>query len=84
MGGRARGPLGTSLFLLQRVLDVRGAGSARIVKVKGHATDVMVRDGLVRSPDKYSNVQAHDAAEFGRRRYVDVVIPVRSVCARRH
>ena len=59
---------GDLLFLIERMLRIRGLDSVRISKVKGHADEAMVRAGTVRGLDKLGNVGAVVAADFGRRR----------------
>ena len=61
-------PDGDLLFLIDRMLRIRGLGSVRISKVKGHADEAMVRTGTVRGSDKLGNDGSDDAAELGRRR----------------
>ena len=72
-------PDGDLLFLIHRMLRIRGLGSVRISKVKGHADEVMVRAGSVRGLDKLGNDGADEAADFGRRR-----VPRRVIDARRN
>ena len=38
----------STLMELQKVLEERGTATDRVAKVKGHATDVMYREGQVR------------------------------------
>ena len=59
---------GDLLFLIERMLRIRGLDSVRISKVKGHADEAMVRAGTVRGLDKLGNDGADEAADFGRRR----------------
>ena len=61
-------PDGDLLFLIDRVLRIRGLGSVRVSKVKGHADEAMVRAGTVRGLEKLGNDGADEAADFGRRR----------------
>ena len=72
-------PDGDLLFLIHRMLRIRGLGSVRISKVKGHADEAMVRAGTVRGLDKLGNDGADEAADFGRRR-----VPWRVIDARRN
>ena len=68
---------GDLLFLIQRMLHLRGLDTARITKVKGHADEGMVLDGRVRGIDRLGN----DRREVG-----DAVINARrtlsGVCGR--
>ena len=48
-------PDGVLLFLIERMLRIRGLGSVRLSKVKGHADEAMVRTGTVRGLDKLGN-----------------------------
>ena len=79
-------PDGDLLFLIDRMLRIRGLGSVRISKVKGHAVEAMVRTGTVRGLDKLGNDGADEAAEFGRRRVPWWIIDARrnlsGVCSR--
>ena len=59
------------------MLRIRGLGSVRISKVKGHADEAMVRTGTVRGLDKLGNDGADEAADFGRRRVPWCVIDAR-------
>ena len=47
--------------------EALGRGSVTVARVKGHATDLMVAAGQVRSTGKLGNDKAPVAAEFGRR-----------------
>ena len=79
-------PDGDLLFLIERMLRIRGLGSVRISKVKGHADEAMVRTGTVRGLDKLGNDGADEAADFGRRRVPWWIIDARrnlsGVCSR--
>ena len=79
-------PDGDLLFLLHRMLHLRGFPSVRISKVKGHADEAMVRAGSVRGLDKLGNDGADESADFGRRRVPWWVIDARrnlsGVCSR--
>ena len=68
---------GDLLVLIRRMLDLRGLGSVRISKVKGHADEDMVADGRVRALDRLGNNAADEAADFGRRRIGPAVIDAR-------
>ena len=74
------------LFLIERMLRIRGLDSVRISKVNGHADEAMVRTGTVRGLDKLGNDGADEAADFGRRRVPWWVIDARQnlsgVCSR--
>ena len=61
-------PDGDLLFLIERMLRLRGLDTVRISKVKGHADEALVRAGAVRGLDKMVNDGADEAADFGRRR----------------
>ena len=47
------------------MVAVRGPQTVAISKVKGHATDEMVRSGDVRHFDKLGNDRADEAADLG-------------------
>ena len=70
---------GDLLFLIHRMLRLRGFDTVRISKVKGHANEGMVVDGRVRDLDLLGNRAADEAADFGRRR-----VPVHVIDARRN
>ena len=80
-------PDGDLLFLIERMLRIRGLDLVRISKVKGHADEAMVRTGTVRGLDKLGDDGADEAADFGRRRVPWWVIDARrnlsGVCSRR-
>ena len=77
---------GDLLLLIERVLHLRGLDTVRITKVKGHAEEGMVLDGRVREVDRLGNNAADGAADFGRRRFGNLVIDARrnlsGVCGR--
>ena len=77
---------GDLLLLVDRMLRLRGLDSVRVTKVKGHADESMVLDGLVRESDRFGNSAADDAADFGRGRVSNAVIDARrnlsGVCGR--
>ena len=77
---------GDFLFLIERMLHIRGLNTVRISKVKGHADEALVRAGAVRGLDKLGNDGADEAADFGRRRVPWWVIDARrnfsGVCSR--
>ena len=79
-------PDGDLLFLIGSMLRIRGLGSVRISKVKGHADEAMVRTGAVRGLDKLGNDGADEAADFGRGRVPWWIIDARrnlsGVCSR--
>ena len=50
---------GDLLLLIERMLHLRGLGTVRISKVKGHADEGMVLDGRLREVDRLGN----DAAD---------------------
>ena len=70
---------GDLLYLIHRLLCLRGFDTVRISKVKGHASENMVVDGRVRDLDLLGNRAADEAADFGRRR-----VPVHVIDARRN
>ena len=70
---------GDLLCLIDRMLQLRGLGTVKVSKVKGHADDGMVVDGRVRDLDRLGNNAADEAADFGRRR-----VPVHVIDARRN
>ena len=51
--------------LYHRHVIVKGPGSIKITKVKGHATQAMVDEGLVRPAHKAGSDMAYEAAEEG-------------------
>ena len=58
---------GDLIILIRKLLSVRGEGAVCISKVKGHADESLVRSGQVRALDRYGNIRADEAADFGRR-----------------
>ena len=68
------------------MLHVRGLGTVRISKVRGHADEALVRAGTVRDLDRLGINGADEAADFGRRRVPWWVIDARrnfsGVCSR--
>ena len=70
---------GDLLCLIDRMLQLRGLGTVKVTKVKGHADDGMVLHGRVRDLDRLGNNAADGAADFGRRR-----VPVHVIDARRN
>ena len=70
---------GDLLFLIDRMLQLRGLDTVKISKVNGHADDGMVLDGRVRDLDLLGNRAADEAADFGRMR-----VPVHVIDARRN
>ena len=72
-------PDGDLLCLIHRMLVLRGLGTVKVTKVKGHASEDMVVDGRVRGLDRLGNKAADEAADFGRRR-----VPVHVIDARRN
>ena len=65
------------LFLIDRMIRLRGPDTARVSKVKGHADEAMVRSGQVHEGDRLGNCAADEAADFGRRRVGNLVIDAR-------
>ena len=72
-------PDGDLLCLIHRMLQLRGLGTVKVTKVKGHADESMVLEGRVRNLDRLGNKAAGGAADFGRRR-----VPVHVIDARRN
>ena len=74
------------LFLIERMLHIRGLNTVRISKVKGHADEALVRAGAVRGLDKLGNDGADEAADFGRGRVpwwvIDAWRNLSGVCSR--
>ena len=68
---------GDLLFLIDRMIHLRGPDTVRVSKVKGHVDEAMVRNGQVREADRLGNCAADEAADFGRRRVSNVVIDAR-------
>ena len=69
---------GDLLIIIERMIQLRGAQSLKITKVKGHADEDMVAVGrAVRVEDRVGNDLADRAADFGRRRVPGPVIDVR-------
>ena len=58
---------GDLIILIRKLLSVQGEGTVCISKVKGHADESLVRNGQVRALDRYGNIRADEAADFGRR-----------------
>ena len=54
-------------ILVRKLLSVRFEGTVCISKVKGHADESFVPNGQVRALDRYGNIRADEAADFGRR-----------------
>ena len=77
---------GDLIILVRKLLSIRGEGTVRIFKVKGHADESLVRNGQVRALDRYGNARAGEAADFGRRRVLLEVADARrnlsGVCRR--
>ena len=70
---------GDLLYLIDRILQLRGLDTVKTSKVKGHADEGMVLDGRVRDLDRLGNKAADEAADFGRS-----TVPVHVVDARRN
>ena len=70
---------GDLLYLIDRMLQLRGLDTVKISEVKGHADEGMVLDGRVRDLDRLGNKAADEAADFGRS-----TVPVHVVDARRN
>ena len=77
---------GDLLLLICRMLRLRGLDTVRVTKVKRHADEGMVLIGRVREVDRFGNIAADEAADFGRRRVGHAVIDARrnlsGVCGR--
>ena len=77
---------GDLLALAQRLLRWRGAGTAAVSKVKGHADEGLVAQGRVREVDRIGNNEADAAADLGRKRVHHVISDARRTlnraCAR--
>ena len=65
---------GDLLATVNSMLRLRGVETVMVSKVKGHATQVMVDNGDVRSEHLIGNDGADTAAELGRLRQQNVVI----------
>ena len=59
---------GDLINLFRKLLSIRGEGTVCIPQVKGHADESLVRSGQVRALDRFGNIRADEAADFGRRR----------------
>ena len=59
---------GDLIILIRKLLSIRGQGTVRISKVKGHADESLVRSGQVRALDRFGDTRADEAADFGRHR----------------
>ena len=57
------------------------SASVKVCKVKGHASEAMVGDGLVRRDDKEGNDAADVASNFGGLRHLEVVIVPLEICS---
>ena len=68
---------GDFICLIRKMIRGRGEGTACISKVKGHAEEVLVRNGQVRELDRDGNNEADEAADFGRRRVWPDIIGAR-------
>ena len=77
---------GDLLIRIRRKIDLRGRGTVRVTKVKGHADEDMVFHGRVRELDRLGNNAADEAADFGRKRVGLAIIDARrnlsGVCCR--
>ena len=58
---------GDLIILIRKLLSSHGEGTVCISKVKSHADESLVRGGHVRALDRYGNARADEAADFGRR-----------------
>ena len=68
---------GDLIALARYMIRSRGRETVRVTKVKGHAEDVDVQQGLVRLMDKQGNDEADHAADLGRRHQSEVLIDAR-------
>ena len=68
---------GDLLFLIDRMVRLRGPDTVRVSKVRGHADEAMVRSGQVREADRLGNCAADEAVDFGRRRVGNADIDAR-------
>ena len=57
-------PESDPLFLIERMLHIRGLDTVRFSKVKGHADEALVRAGTVRGLYKFGNDGADEAADL--------------------
>ena len=60
----------------QHMIRARRQDTARVTKVKGHATEADVQQGRVRYEDRLGNAEA-DVADQGRRHQPELVINIR-------
>ena len=65
--------------LAQKMIWKRGADTAAVSKVKGHADEGLVAEGRVRELDRIGNNEADAAADLGRRRVHHVITDARRV-----
>ena len=76
------------IFIIERMIQLRGVQSTKVSKVKGHADDDMVAVGRDRVEDRVGNDFADRSADFGRRGVSDLIIDVRrrflSACSTWH
>ena len=68
---------GDLIAIVQFMIDAPGPGTVRVTKVKGHATEANVDQGLVTIEDRLGNAEADTAADLGRRHQPEVVIDAR-------
>ena len=68
---------GHLLFLIERMLHLRGLDTVRVSIVKGHADEALVRAGGARDLDRLGDNGADEAADFGRRRVSRWIIDAR-------
>ena len=77
---------GDLIFLVGRMLWLRGLDTVRVTKVEGHADEGVVLDGRVRDQDRVGNNAADDGPDIGRRRVDHAVVDARrnlsGVCGR--
>ena len=77
---------GDLLAVIHSMWNLRGEGTVKVSKVKGHATQTMVDNGDARHEDFVGNDGAEKAAYLGRYRQQDGVISARHtlIWVRRH
>ena len=68
---------GDLVALPQYLIRTRGRETARVTKVKGHATDSDVELGRVRVENKLGNAEADTAADLGRRHQSELLMDAR-------
>ena len=64
---------GDLIALARCMIRARGRETVRVTKVKGHAEDVDVQQGRVRSVDQQGNAEADAAADLARRHQSEIL-----------